>query len=129
MTNEPEIDDELKGQVAEAGGLPNMPEILNMNLDLTRDEKLRATALMMAVSYHKETIVKDGQMYQTMKANGTNLRATAPTQVIDAALVFEGYLRGHYNELVAQIALGVQHALDDAFQDEMHSPDSDVDAL
>ncbi len=94
-----------------------------MSLDMTRDEKLRATALMMAVSYHKETIVKDGQMYQTMKANGTNLRASDPKQVLDAALVFEGYLRGHYNELVTEIALSVQHALEDAF---VSVPDSDA---
>jgi hypothetical protein len=97
----------------EAAGLPQVSEILDMSLDLTRDEKLRATALMMAVSYHKETIVKDGSMYQTMTAQGKNLRATAPQQVVDAALVFEGYLRGHYNEMVASIALGVQHAIDD----------------
>lgn len=112
MIEEPE--DHIEGQVADAAGIPNMPEILNMELDLSRDEKLRATALMMAVSYHKETIVKDGTMYQTMKANGTNLRASDPKQVLDAAIVFEGYLRGYYNELVMQIALGFQHAVEEA---------------
>ncbi len=108
-----EAENDLKAQVADAAGLPNVAEVLNMELDLSRDEKLRATALMMAVSYHKETIVKDGQMYQTMKANGTNLRATDPKQVVDAAIVFEGYLRGHYNELVMEIVLGVQHAVEE----------------
>ncbi len=121
MTDEPE--DLAEGRIADDAGIPNVREILDMNLDMTRDEKLRATALMMAVSYHKETIVKDGQMYQTMKANGTNLRASDPKQVLDAALVFEGYLRGHYNDLVAEIALSVQHALEDAF---VSVPDSDV---
>lgn len=107
-------DDELKNAeqaVIDGAGIPNVPEILNMGLDLTRDEKLRATALMMAVSYHKETIVKDGQIYQTMKANGTNLRASDPKQVVDAALVFEAYLRGHFNEVVAGIVLGAQGAI------------------
>lgn len=121
MTDEPE--EILEGQIADDAGIPNVREVLEMNLDLTRDEKLRATALMMAVSYHKETIVKDGSMYQTMKANGTNLRASDPKQVLDAALVFEGYLRGHYNELVTEIALSVQHAISDAF-----TPAPDTDA-
>lgn len=111
--NDDEAEAGLKAQVVEAAGIPNVPELLNMQLDLTRDEKLRATALMMAVSYHKETIVKDGQMYQTMKANGTNFRTTDPKQVVDAALVFEAYLRGHFNELVAQIVLGAQGAIDE----------------
>jgi hypothetical protein len=113
MNEDDDMDAGLKGQVADAAGMPNVPEILNMSLDLDRDEKLRATALMMAVSYHKETIVKDGQMYQTMKANGTNFKTTDPRQVVDAAIVFEGYLRGHYNELVMQMVLGVQHAVEE----------------
>lgn len=113
----------LEAEVADAAGLPNVPEILNMQLELSRDEKLRATALMMAVSYHKETIVKDGAMYQTMKANGTNLRASDPKQVLDAAMVFEGYLRGHYNELMLQIVLSAQHAIEDAFA---QVPDSEA---
>lgn len=110
--------------LAEAG-IPQIREILDMSLDLNKDEKLRATALMMAVSYHKETIVKDGAMYQTMKANGTNLRASQPIQVIDAALVFEGYLRGHYNEFVTHMVLNVQHALEDALEGYTPTPDSD----
>lgn len=113
MIDEPE--EIIEGQIADDAGIPNVRGVLEMNLDLTRDEKLRATALMMAVSYHKETIVKDGAMYQTMKANGTNLRASDPKQVLDAALVFEGYLRGHYNEMVAEIVLSVQHAISDSF--------------
>lgn len=108
-----ERDEELSSQVAGASGLPSAPELLNMQLDLTRDEKLRATALMMAASYHKETIVKDGQIYQTMKANGTNFKTTDPRQVVDAAIVFEGYLRGHFNELVANMVLGVQGAVEE----------------
>lgn len=123
MTDEPE--DDVKDQIADAAGLPNVREVLDMSLDLTRDEKLRATALMMAVSYHKETIVKDGAMYQTMKANGTNLRSSNPQQVLDAAMAFEGYLRGHYNELMLQIVAGTVHALDDAFS---AMPDTDQDS-
>lgn len=118
-----EAEDELKQSVTEAAGIPQVREILDMSLDLNKDEKLRATALMMAVSYHKETIVKDGQMYQTMKANGTNLRSSEPRQVIDAAMAFEGYLRGHYNELMLEIVLSTVHAIDDAFS---AIPDTDA---
>jgi len=112
-------------QAGEISGVPQVREILDMSLDLNKDEKLRATALMMAVSYHKETIVKDGNMYQTMKANGTNLRASQPAQVIDAAIVFEGYLRGHYNELVADMVLGIQHAVEDIMEHARSMPDTD----
>jgi hypothetical protein len=122
MTDEPEIDADIRAQAVEATGLPNVPKILDMNLELSRDEKLRMSALMMAVSYHKDTIVRDSQMYQTMKLNGANFRATDSKQVLDAALVFEGYLRGHYNEMMVEITLGVQHAIDDVFQ---NMPDTD----
>lgn len=119
-----EIDEERAA--SQAAGLPQVSEILDMSLDLSRDEKLRATALMMAVSYHKETIVKDGSMYQTMKANGTNLRSSHPAQVVDAAIVFEGYLRGHYNDLVASMVISVQHAIDDAIGSGAVTPDQDA---
>lgn len=114
---------------AEVAGVPQVSEILDMSLDLTREEKLRATALMMAVSYHKETIIKDGSMYQTMTAQGKNLRDSAPQQVVDAAIVFEGYLRGQYNDLVMGMLLGVQHAIDDFANlpdDGSFAPDTDA---
>jgi hypothetical protein len=114
-----DADDDMKAaeqQMLDKAGIPNIPAITDMPLDMTHDEKLRMTALMMAVSYHKETIVKDGQMYQTMKAQGTNLRASSPKQVVDAAIVFEAYLRGHFNELVASMVLGAQGAIDEFLQ-------------
>ena len=109
--------EEYVRQTAEAAGQQVAP-IMNASLNLTKDEQIRSMALAMAVSYHKETIVKDGQMYQAMTAQGKNLRPTAPIQVIDAALVFEGYLRGEYNEFVASMVLEVQHALEDIVRGE-----------
>lgn len=111
-------------ETADAAGQQIAP-IMDASLSLTKDEQIRSMALAMAVSYHKETIVKDGQLYQAMKSAGTNLRQTAPIQVIDAALVFEGYLRGEYNEFVASMVIGVQNALDDAINGNRPIGDSE----
>jgi hypothetical protein len=119
------IEENEEQQVGEMAGIPQVREILDMSLDLSKDEKLRATALMMAVSYHKETIVKDGSMYQTMKANGTNLRPSQPAAVLDAAIVFEGYLRGHYNDIVADMVLGINTAMQDLSDYARAHPHSD----
>lgn len=62
-------------------------------------------------------------MYQTMKAQGVNLRASEPKQVVAAALVFEGYLRGKYSDVAAGMMLGAS----DAFEQFINNtPDLDA---
>jgi hypothetical protein len=62
-------------------------------LDLTHAEKLRATALMMAIRYHVETIVKDAPMLQTLLAQGRSLTPTDEDAVIRIAKKFGRHLR------------------------------------
>jgi hypothetical protein len=64
-------------------------------LDLTHEEKLRTTALMMAIRYHVDTIIKDANMYQTMVAQGKHLTPSTVGLVIHIAREFEGFLRGN----------------------------------
>lgn len=62
-------------------------------LELTSDQSLRSTALILAIRYVSETIIKDGQMYQVMTAQGKNMTAVSTSTVLEAAIDFEHYLR------------------------------------
>lgn len=72
-----------------------VPEVADMELDLTKDEKLRTTALIMAIRYHVETIVKDGVLYQAMRMDPeTHLKPTTSMAVVDIARQFARFLSG-----------------------------------
>ncbi len=74
--------------------LNDVPEIGDMPLDLTKEEKLRVTALMLVIRYHVETIIKEGTLYQAMRMDPeVHLRPTTTMMVIDIAGNFEEYLR------------------------------------
>lgn len=81
-------------------------EVSSAPLGLTHEEGIRATALAMAVRYHGDTIVKDGQMYQQFKLEGKNMQPTAPLLILQIAMDFERYLRGDYAALADQIVGG-----------------------
>lgn len=69
-----------------------MPVVGDIKLELTPGQKLRTVALMMAIRYHTETIVKDGVMYQALMASGRNLEPTTYMKVVQIAMAFEAYL-------------------------------------
>lgn len=75
-------------------------------LDLTHEEALRATALVMAIRYHSDAVIKDGAMYQQKKLDGSNIEPTSTTLVLQWAIDFERYLRGDYAEMVDQLVGG-----------------------
>lgn len=73
-----------------------MPEVR-----LTRDDALRSAALVMALRYHLDTIVRDGELYREMSRDSNHKwKTTAPQQVVDAAVIFEAYLRGDLGEMM-----------------------------
>lgn len=79
-------------------------QVFDAPLDLTKNEKLRVTALMMAINYHRETIVHDAAMYQQLKMDNKILSPTRAHKVVAQAVIFELYLRGGYDEAVAKFA-------------------------
>lgn len=69
-------------------------DIGNMELDLTKEEKLRTAALIMAIHYHVETIVKDAAMYQAMVNRQEHLKPSTVERVVRIAEEFERFLLG-----------------------------------
>jgi hypothetical protein len=78
----------------EAKPVPPYDPTTELNLDLTHDEKLRTTALMLAIQYYERTIVSDGALYSAMKSHGVELRPAHPNNVVDIASQFVAFLLG-----------------------------------
>lgn len=93
-------DTNLAEAAANEGNL--VPEALGEPLNMTKGEKLRVTSLMMAINYHRETIVHDPGMYQQLKMDNKMLSPTTAHLVVAQAAIFEMYLRGGYSEMVQQ---------------------------
>lgn len=97
--------DEISESMAE--DFDQVLDVRDMKLDLTKDEKLRTAALMMAIRYHTETIIKDAAYLQLMmqrekEAKFSNdpdmemihLRPSTVTAVVHIAREFENFLLG-----------------------------------
>ena len=86
-----------------------VPDVADMKLDLTKEEKLRATSLMLGIRYYTDTIIKDAAYLQLMmqrekEAKFSNdpdeqvlwhLRPASVNGVIRCAQEFEQYLLGN----------------------------------
>lgn len=68
------------------------------HLDLTKGEKVRTTALLMAINYVGETICKDAQMFQALKMDGRALVPATTPHVLQSAIQFEMFLLGRYSQ-------------------------------
>lgn len=88
-----EIDDAINSLPPnEYGEHYNLPGITDQPMGLTREEHRRSTALIMAIKYHTETIIKDGTLYNAMKMDGKNFTATSVDQVLVIASRMERYI-------------------------------------
>lgn len=61
-------------------------------LQLTHEEKLRTTALMLAIKYYVDTICADADLYRVMRDAGTNFQPASEERVIDIASKFAGFI-------------------------------------
>jgi hypothetical protein len=80
--------------IIEAKLVPPYDPSTDLQLDLTHDEKLRVTALMLAIQYYERTIVTDGALYSAMKAHGVEFRAAHPDHVVEIGAQFLCFLAG-----------------------------------
>lgn len=60
---------------------------------------LAAVALNMALKYHDISVIKDGNMYQTMKLEGRNIKSIGIRDILDTAELFEAHLMSAPNRL------------------------------
>lgn len=63
-------------------------------LDMSKGEKMRTTALMLAIKYYTDTICKDADMYNAIVMRNGTMRPATSLGVINAALQFENFLLG-----------------------------------
>ena len=93
-------------QGSEAGDLSVMEEAgiafdpTSQHIDLTKDEKRRTTALLMAISAYKELIIKDGAYLAeasrlAKRDEGPKLRPATIDAMIVAAIKFDGFIAGN----------------------------------
>lgn len=73
-------------------------------LDLTKDEKRRTTALMMAVSAYKELIIKDAEYLQTAadlarRSEGPKIQPATIDAMVIAAIKFDLFISGEGGSL------------------------------
>jgi hypothetical protein len=69
------------------------PQIADTPLDLTKDEKLRSMALMLAIRHHGDTVIKDAGIYQQYKMEGRNMQPLNDELVIATAVRYEAFIR------------------------------------
>ena len=84
--------------VLEESGVAFDPTV--QNLDLTKEEKRRTTALLMAISAYKELIIKDGAYLAEAarlanRDEGPKLRPATIDAMIVAAFKFDNFIAGN----------------------------------
>jgi hypothetical protein len=64
------------------------------HLDLTKNEKRRTTALMLAIQAYRELIVREAAMYTAMVAGGKQLHPASVDGMVRAAVQFDAFISG-----------------------------------
>lgn len=93
---------EVQQKQAEALALLDEQDIAydptRMALDLTKDEKRRTTALMMAIQAYEKLIIKDAEYLKEVNAQarqgGPAIRPATMNAMVEAALQFDAFIAG-----------------------------------
>ncbi len=72
-----------------------------MTVDLTKAEKRRTTALMLAINAYANFIIKDAEMYRAISADAGRgsipaIKPATMDAIIDAALRFDAFIAGKF---------------------------------
>lgn len=88
--------------------LPELEEVAydptRATLDLTKEEKRRTTALMLAIQGYQHLIVKDPQMYTAMVAGGKQLHPATIHGMVEAAVQFDLFISGRLEAYARRMA-------------------------
>lgn len=74
------------------------------HIDLSKDEKLRVTALFMAINAYQHLIIKDADLYvaicreQGRNTEGPLIRPATINEMVVAAMQFEDFISGKFNK-------------------------------
>jgi hypothetical protein len=74
--------------------IKSVPGMSDVKMEFTKPEQTRITALMLAIRYYTDTIVRDAQMYHVLKADDGNkpIMPASSSQVVAIAAEFEDYI-------------------------------------
>lgn len=99
MTNE-EIKDRSPHAVLEKTNTAYDPSI--QHLDLSKDEKRRTTALLLAIQAYSNLIIKDADMYREIKNDerrdeGSKIKPATMEAMVEAAIEFDLFISGAFS--------------------------------
>lgn len=79
----------------------SLPVVDNMELDLSKDERIRVVALMMSIKYHVQTVVRDPEMLRELvrQDNQKLEHLTTKKVLVTASLYFDFIRNGSLTEL------------------------------
>jgi hypothetical protein len=71
-------------------------------VDLTKEEKRRTTALMMAIHAYDKLIIKDAEMYNAIsrdrdRTNGPVIQPATMDAMVEAAMQFDAFIAGKFS--------------------------------
>ena len=77
-------------------------------LDLTKEEKRRTTALLMAIQAYSHLIIKDAEMYHAIKRDegpdpGSKIRPATIHAMVEAALEFDDFISGRIQAAIDEV--------------------------
>lgn len=111
QTESPELGGEVRIQGVDEDGKPQSMAVLEENdiafdptrvtLDLTKAEKRRTTALMMAIQAYDKLIIKDAEMYMAIHRNaergeGPKIQPATMNAMVHAAIQFDAFIAGRF---------------------------------
>jgi len=79
------------------------------HLDLSKDEKRRTTALMLAIQAYQHLIIKDAAMYEAIarddrtRAGGPTIQPATMDAMVDAAIQFDLFISGRLDQAANEI--------------------------
>jgi hypothetical protein len=95
-----------EGKVVDS--LPVLDEVAydptQMTVDLTKSEKRRTTALMLAIQAYEKLIIKDAEMYEAIsrdreRKNGPVIQPATINAMVEAAMDFDDFIAGRFDEI------------------------------
>ncbi len=86
-----------------------------VHLDLTKEEKRRTTALLLAIQAYQNLIIKDAEMYEAVSRNqgrdeGPKIRPATMDAMVHAALDFDDFISGELQSRIKNEAAGIAKA-------------------
>ena len=100
-SNEQSDDDAIETHVLETSGTAFDPT--SQHLDLSKEEKRRTTALMLAIQAYRELIIKEAAYLHeaadlARRHEGPTLQPATIDAMVSAAMTFDAFIEGHMSK-------------------------------